>query len=144
MKTAKLFLLVTICFFTLNACKKKGCTNSSAENYSTEAKKDDGSCTFKGNAVIWFNTAKVIEFSATGTTNLYFYLDGTQIGTLTLLDFINTPPDCGGAHAVSVERDLGSESTKGFSLVVKGDQGTTLDTYTLNISGNKCTKFLLN
>ena len=28
------------------SCKKKGCTDSEATNYSAEAKKDDGSCVF--------------------------------------------------------------------------------------------------
>ena len=30
--------------FGFSSCKKKGCTNSSATNYDSEAKKDDGSC----------------------------------------------------------------------------------------------------
>ena len=30
----------------MNSCKKKGCTDETALNYSTEAKKDDGSCTY--------------------------------------------------------------------------------------------------
>ncbi len=30
----------------LGSCKKKGCTNTAALNYNSEAKKDDGSCTF--------------------------------------------------------------------------------------------------
>ena len=28
------------------SCKKKGCTDSNATNYSEKAKKDDGSCEF--------------------------------------------------------------------------------------------------
>jgi hypothetical protein len=71
-------------------------------------------------------------------------LDGTQIGTLTLLDFVNTAPVCGAAHAVSLERELGDTKTKGFNLVVKGDSGSTLDSYTLTIKANTCTSFLLN
>ena len=31
----------------LNACKKKGCMDSTAVNYNAKAKKDDGSCLYK-------------------------------------------------------------------------------------------------
>lgn len=31
---------------TFNSCKKKGCTDETATNYSEEAKKDDGSCVY--------------------------------------------------------------------------------------------------
>ena len=37
---------IAIASLTLTSCKKKGCTDSTANNYSSEAKKDDGSCTF--------------------------------------------------------------------------------------------------
>ncbi len=37
---------MAIASLTLTSCKKKGCTDSTANNYSSEAKKDDGSCTY--------------------------------------------------------------------------------------------------
>ncbi len=45
MKT-KLFLIVTIILISTTSCKKKGCTDSKAINYSEEAKKDDNSCIY--------------------------------------------------------------------------------------------------
>ncbi|MBN4071284.1 hypothetical protein JYT72_02120, partial [Crocinitomix catalasitica] len=42
--TFSLFTLL-LCL-SISSCKKKGCTDPDAENYSVEAKKDDGSCTF--------------------------------------------------------------------------------------------------
>ena len=41
-----LFLMLGIGFI-LSSCKKHGCTDSSAVNYSNIAKKDDGSCFYK-------------------------------------------------------------------------------------------------
>ena len=44
MKKSILFALMAI--VTLASCKKEGCTDPEALNYSSEAKKDDGSCTY--------------------------------------------------------------------------------------------------
>lgn len=43
MKKVKL-LIVLLFVVSVSSCKKEGCTNSQALNYSSEAKKDDGSC----------------------------------------------------------------------------------------------------
>jgi len=45
MKT-KLFLIASILLVSATSCKKKGCTDSTATNYSEEAKKDDNSCVY--------------------------------------------------------------------------------------------------
>ncbi|PHR20617.1 MAG: hypothetical protein COA38_19410 [Fluviicola sp.] len=39
-----LFILACGILFTFASCKKKGCTDPTATNYSSEAEKDDGSC----------------------------------------------------------------------------------------------------
>lgn len=41
-----LFLIAATATLALTSCKKKGCTDINALNYSTEAEKDDGSCSF--------------------------------------------------------------------------------------------------
>lgn len=41
-----LYPTLILVFMSLNSCKKKGCTDLDAINYSTEAQKDDGSCEF--------------------------------------------------------------------------------------------------
>lgn len=40
------FLLILIAATAFVSCKKKGCIDETATNYSEEAKKDDGSCTY--------------------------------------------------------------------------------------------------
>lgn len=48
MRTMKFILMgaLLISFTSLSSCKKKGCTDSLAENYESKAKKDDASCTY--------------------------------------------------------------------------------------------------
>jgi hypothetical protein len=41
-----IYLLLLGATFTITSCKKKGCTDENALNYSSEAKKDDGSCSY--------------------------------------------------------------------------------------------------
>lgn len=49
MKKTKLCVLLIIAIFTMTtfSCKKKGCTDETATNYNTEAKKDNGLCKYE-------------------------------------------------------------------------------------------------
>lgn len=47
MKITNFFLLTCLVgILAMTSCQKKGCTDSSATNYSSDAKDDDGTCTF--------------------------------------------------------------------------------------------------
>lgn len=57
MKRPILFLVCSL-FYLITSCKKHGCTDSTALNYSSFAKKDDGSCVFNSD----INTVYIEEF----------------------------------------------------------------------------------
>lgn len=46
MKIKTKYLLIFFSLIAFVGCKKKGCTNSLAINYNSEAKKDDGTCVY--------------------------------------------------------------------------------------------------
>lgn len=46
MNKSKALLVLVAGAMTFTACKKEGCTDELASNYSEEAKKDDGSCVY--------------------------------------------------------------------------------------------------
>ncbi len=77
--TIKIMVLAGALVTVLPACKKKGCTDPTANNYNPEAKKDDETCTF--DAVDWYT-----EVSYAGVT--YKQLTGniTEDHTLTAGD----------------------------------------------------------
>jgi hypothetical protein len=46
MKKILLLSLVAVGTLTMTACKKKGCTDNTASNFNSKAKKDDGTCLY--------------------------------------------------------------------------------------------------
>ncbi|WP_066759426.1 MbnP family protein [Crocinitomix algicola] len=49
MKIKNITLIVLLGGLSLTSCKKEGCTDEAATNYSEKAKKDDGSCVYEHN-----------------------------------------------------------------------------------------------
>ena len=46
MKKISYIFILSLLIFGTNSCKKKGCMDSTAANYNSEAKKDDGTCVY--------------------------------------------------------------------------------------------------
>lgn len=62
------FVLASACLISLTACKKDiyGCTDTTANNYSTLATKDDGSCFFEESGVK-STTVTISNWTQSGT-----------------------------------------------------------------------------
>ena len=60
--------MTALAVLTFDSCKKEGCTNADADNYDSSAKKDDGSCTYTGRHVIWYNSATAVNLAYDGTS----------------------------------------------------------------------------
>jgi hypothetical protein len=60
-------------FFTLNSCKKEGCTDSTANNYSSKAKSDDGTCTYTASPAASYSAPTTYNFTdANGNTTVNY------------------------------------------------------------------------
>jgi len=79
MKNKNLLLVAILTLgVVVTSCKKKGCTDENAINYSTEAKKDDGSCSYET------VDANVTEYNESGNTvTIIDHGQGTGTKTLT-------------------------------------------------------------
>ncbi len=98
MNITKTFTIGLILLFTLNfvSCKKKGCTDSAATNYDSDAKKDDGSCVYPD------PTPSVPVININSTTQYSFDLDGVNF----------TPPSDGSiANSYSIDKEVGETNT---------------------------------
>jgi len=74
--------LILLSLFVVS-CKKEGCTNESATNFDSEAKKDDGSCKYEANTSFWFNEG--VSGFLVGpyeVTELTVYMDDIAVGTM--------------------------------------------------------------
>jgi hypothetical protein len=127
----------------LPGCRKPGCTDPNADNYSETAKPDDGSCYYSGSAVFWYKEATAKELYTDGSYSLYYFLEDKFVGTSTSEMFWKYEPDCGQQASVTVLKDLGSQPTRSYNYYVLDQHDRELWSGELNISGNECTKIEL-
>lgn len=132
MKTTKIFLgaLVMSALLT-TSCKKKGCIDETATNYNSEAKKDNGSCTFTPDISLNGATSITIAVGATyeelGATAAN--KDGSSVDVTTISTVDNTKT---GTYSVtySATNENGT-ATAIRTVIVVIDQSTYLGEWTV-------------
>jgi hypothetical protein len=140
-KTVITFFVLTL--FVSAACNRKGCTDIDAANYSSKAKKNDNTCQYTANGMIWFDQLKWLEFNGLGMSTVHFELDGESVGFVQITSYTGTPPSCGSPKGLALTRSLGKSKSKTYTLKVKKANGDLLDTYIYSMAANECTSFKL-
>jgi hypothetical protein len=146
MKKISLFVLAIalLPLATLNSCKTEGCTNRDAKNFNGDADKDDGSCTFQGRVVFWFNKEVSDELIDLDVYSLVYYIDGKQVGTSLSSQSTNSSADCGQLGFVTYTQDLGKSKSKKVSYKIEDQDGDVWWDGTLEIKANICLSYELD
>lgn len=113
----KLFLTLTLAAVigvTSTSCRKKGCTDSTAINYDSDAKKDDGTCEFATDTTSGYQL----------TINFTHNYDGTSVTSSDFNDLKFTNA-AGTTHSISKLKYLISD----FRLYTAGGDSVVLDGY---------------
>jgi len=143
MKTP-LILLIACFTLTLTSCKKEGCTDLDATNYSSSAKTNDGSCSFEGNIVLWFGESTSNFLTSDGAQSLTYYVDGQVVGSEAANIFWTAEPDCGQNSSITVTKNLGNAKNMSYTYSVVDQTGHEYYSGVLNFTANTCTALELN
>ena len=117
--------------------------DSDAQNYSSEAKTTDGSCTYQGSCIIWYGQNTANELLNYGSNSLNYYVDDKLVGSSATSYYFPSAPDCDQNGIIKVTKDLGSSKSKISTYKVIDDFGDVIWEGTIEITGNSCFKLEL-
>jgi hypothetical protein len=137
------FILITVGF---NSCHKelvKGCMDKDSITYNSEANEDDGSCTYEGSVVIWYDQTTAKALLAAHVTALILYLDGLFIPVTQEIIGYTQAPECNQSGSISLGEWLDRAKNKTSTLIVSDQDNNVYWNELVNFSGNTCTKVQL-
>lgn len=117
MKKMILLFSVGMLFTTLSSCKKAGCTDVKADNYSSKAKTNDGSCAYSEKLIIWQDQAAAQSWSGLAVV-LKIYVDGTYLGSFSASEYLNSTPNCESNGQLNKMIDFGTANSKTVNVRV--------------------------
>lgn len=120
-----------VALLLLSSCKKEGCTDSDAVNFEEEAKKDDGSCEYEGNVLLWTDCDWCCE--------LEVRIDGEYQGNTTLW-YTSEPfaPNCKASGCISATLPVGTYEWSATEVCVGA---VAVGFFTIDANG--CTKVVM-
>jgi len=139
MKKLKLVLMaLPITLLLMSSCKKEGCTDPDSKTYNADAKKDDGSCQYEGNSVLWYNETTSNYLQDDGAITLTYYVDGVVVGSSATSVYWTGSPDCGQNGSITITKDLGDVKSKSYTYSVIDQTGYEYWAGSLNFMANTC------
>lgn len=110
MKSLSILFLSSL--FVFASCKKEGCMDNNANNYDSEAKKDNASCLYEASAIFWISASTSTSYQNSFIDELKVYIDGNYVGKMSTNSSLLSAPDCEAGGGVSYFEDLQTSSSK--------------------------------
>ncbi|MEY4141936.1 MAG: hypothetical protein RLZZ68_1027 [Bacteroidota bacterium] len=133
MKKSVLLLCAGIFLTSLSSCKKAGCTDLKADNYSSKAKTNDGSCLYSEKLIIWQDLDAAQSWNGVASV-LKIYVDGTYLGSFAASEYFTSTPDCSSSGNLNKIIDFGTATTKVVNIRVVDE--TDYEWYNNNVTMN--------
>jgi len=145
-KSSFILLVVALGVATVftTSCMKRGCTDPEAINYSEEAEKDDGSCSYEGAMVFYYDEATAAQLVLDGAITMTYYVDGKEIGSSDADIYWTDAPDCGQTGSVGVVKNWGSDNTKTYSFSAEDQTGWAYWDTPVTFYANTCVTLQLS
>ena len=146
MKISNFILLavaLSIAVIFTTSCIQEGCTDPESINYNVDADKDDGSCAYQGDVVIWCDEAAAAGLVQDGATILTYYVDGKRIGSDAANVYWTVAPECGQSGSVSATMEWKYSRTHTYSWAVVDQTGWEYWSGSRMLYANECTKIHL-
>ncbi len=103
------------------SCKKNvsGCTDPKADNFSTEANADDGSCSFHANLTPWYDTETRDSLLANSVASVAVYIEGEVFTNILPSSVLwSSQPEC-STSAIGNWVTMQGAKSKSISLSVR-------------------------
>ena len=130
-------LVLAISALLVSSCRKSGCTDLDATNYSASAKQSDGSCTYSESLIFWQDQATAQSWAGFATT-LYYYVDGQLVGSSAANVYFSGTPSCSQNGLTSTEIDMGKNKSKSVNVKVIDDTGFEWWNEFISVTAGSC------
>jgi hypothetical protein len=120
------------------SCAKPGCTDPSATNYNSAAKKNDGSCTYQTKLIFWQNQSAAQSWAPLGVTSLKYYVNGNYVGSSIATEYYASLPSCAANGQASYTIDLGQNTSTSVNVKITDQDGDTWYDEFITVDNSEC------
>lgn len=133
-----LICLLSATFLINSSCKKQaGCTDPDSITYNSEADEDDGSCTYEGYYLFYFDKNTSDAMIANSSDSLLIYIEGTLLLRISTMQYSNTIPDYTSSYALGGTHNLGFLKSNTVNYRVVSEDGVEYWNSSMNIEAKK-------